>query len=257
MLHKSLIERLVIVSGGPYEDSKGSIFPMHQHTNWELVYYRQGSILSIINGIEYMAHPGVVLLTPPGEAHSDIGKSDYANYFIGLEIEADPGGLSRRVIDDAQHGLRDCCRNIVNELAGQDQRREEMLRVYADQLRILLERAHQRKQYDEGFMVTLHQIVAYMSEHISESIRIQDIADKHHCAVSTMRDWFYKVYDCSPQHYLSRLRFDQARQLIGYSDLKLAAVARTCGFDSISHLSRSIKKRTGMSPGALRKQLHK
>ncbi len=255
MLHKSLIDKIHIRSGGAYEDSKGSVYPLHMHDHWELVYYRRGEVVTTIDGMKYEVHPGVIMLTPPGEAHTDYGATACSNFFIGLDIDADPQQVSRRFLDDGQNAIRDCCQAIVNELNHHNAYRSEMLRCFEDQLLILIERAHQAEQEDEHHIITTRQMIAYMPEHLSEPIRIQDIAAAHHSAVSTMRDWFYKLYDCSPQQYLSKLRFDQARELIGSSDLKLAAVARTCGFDSISHLSRAIKKRTGMSPGALRKQL--
>ena len=242
MLHKSLIRDIHIRGGGAYEDSRGSTFPMHQHNHWELVYYRHGNVVTIIDGVKYEVHPGVIMLTPPGEAHSDYGASAYSNFYIGLDVDADPDLVLRRLLDDGQNSIRDCCRGIVNEINSQNAYRDEMLHCYERQLQILIERAHYHDAEDSESVLMTRQMVAYMAEHISEPMRIQDIAARHHCAVSTMRDWFYKLYDCSPQQYLSRLRFDQARELIGFSDLKLAAVARTCGFDSISHLSRAIKK---------------
>jgi AraC-like DNA-binding protein len=257
MLHKTLIKDIRILSGGPYEDDKDSVFPLHKHNIWELVYYYQGSVDSQIDGIHYQVSPGIVLLTPPGEAHSDRGVTAYKNYYMGLDIAGDPHQPSRRLLDDANHSLRDCCRHIVHELASQHPQREEMLCAHARQLRILIERANQRQGAADDYVLQVHEMVAYMSEHISEPLKIADIAAHFHCAVSTMRDWFYKVYACSPQQYLGNLRFDQARQLIAGSNLKLTAVARTCGYDSLSHMSRVVKQRSGMSPGVWRQDMQR
>ena len=253
MLHESLISDVQLYGGGAYQDEKGQRYPMHSHQCWELVYYRQGSVLAQIDGSDYTAQAGVVLLTPPGEAHSDYGETAYKNYFISLDMDADPSSLPRKLIDDNRGSMRHWCERVIFESAHDVGQRQEMLALLAQELAILLQRFVQSADTLDERLQSMHKMQAYMLENVSEPIRIADVAAHAHCAVSTMRDWFYKLHGCSPQHYLMQLRVERARNLLVHSDMKLAAVADSCGFDSVSHLSRVIRRFCSQSPGALRK----
>src|SRR5262249_21940724 len=57
-----------------------------------------------------------------------------------------------------------------------------------------------------------------------------------------------------PNAYLTRLRLERARNLMLFSDLSLAEVARACGFADQAHFSRRFRQRTGQSPGAWRRE---
>lgn len=257
MLHESLISDVRLYGGGAYQDEKGHTYPMHSHQCWELVYYRQGSVVAQIDGSDYRAQAGVILLTPPGEAHSDFAETNYKNYFISLDIDANPSEIPRRFIDDNRGSMRNWCERVIYECAHDEGQRNEMLELLAQELRILLMRFIAREDPVDERMQQLHKMQAYMIEHLSETIRIADVAAHAHCAVSTMRDWFYKLHACSPQHYLMQLRVERARNLLVHSDMKLAAVADACGFDSVSHLSRVVKRFCSKSPGALRRTVYK
>ena len=50
------------------------------------------------------------------------------------------------------------------------------------------------------------------------------------------------------QEYASRYRAERACMLLGQGRLKVAEVARACGFDDDAYFSRFFRKETGMSP---------
>ena len=52
--------------------------------------------------------------------------------------------------------------------------------------------------------------------------------------------------------YLQALRVRSALGMLRNGDAGLETIADACGYDSASHLSRHIKRATGVSPGALR-----
>ena len=257
MLHESPMHGLKLLSGGTYHDVKGSVFPLHSHDYWELVYYFKGTVDSHINDQPYSVQPGVMLLTPPGEAHTDLGVTDYACRYFALEIDADPQFVPRRFVDDEHGALRNACERIVHELVQDQTDKTYMLEVLSAELLIILRRSMQQQQHADERILGLHKMQAYMVEHMSSSIRMTEIAKHGHCALSTMRDWFYKFCNCSPQQYLMRLRINKAYDLLRHSNMKLSAVADLCGFDSVSHLSRMIKRDCSQSPGAIRDDKNK
>ena len=64
---------------------------------------------------------------------------------------------------------------------------------------------------------------------------------------------FKQLYGTSVYRFLMNERFRKAKMMIQYSDQPLKTIAQVTGFKSMSHFSRSFKKRYGYAPSELRK----
>jgi AraC family transcriptional regulator len=65
---------------------------------------------------------------------------------------------------------------------------------------------------------------------------------------------FRRYYGCSIGEHLRELRVQHACRLLATSDRPLAEIAATAGFCDQSHLCRAIRRRTGLTPRALRRR---
>ena len=74
-------------------------------------------------------------------------------------------------------------------------------------------------------------------------------------SVSTLFRYFKTHLGTSPINYIIDRRLEQAKILLGISDITLKEVAEKCGYKSESFLSRSFKKKFGISPAQFRKML--
>ncbi|WP_156432598.1 helix-turn-helix transcriptional regulator [Mycobacterium sp. M26] len=64
----------------------------------------------------------------------------------------------------------------------------------------------------------------------------------------------FKEATSLPAHqYLMRLRADQAAELLGRTDLPIAAIAHMTGFSGQPHLTRCLKQLKGTTPGEIRR----
>ena len=63
---------------------------------------------------------------------------------------------------------------------------------------------------------------------------------------------FRRHFGCSVGDYISSLRVNRARDLLLHTRLPLARVAYRAGFADQSHMTRSMKRRLGTTPGVLR-----
>ena len=98
------------------------------------------------------------------------------------------------------------------------------------------------------------QAIAYMKQHLSRKIGLEEIAS--HCATSVSHFCllFRRSTSHTPVEYLNNLRIQQACQLLDLTTLKISEIAEQLGFSDPFYFSRVFKKSIGQSPKEYRKQ---
>ena len=244
---------LGLISAGPWSAPAGRDFPQQAHAFWEIHYYRVGTITSVIAGQRYPARPGVITAVPPWHWHGELAHTAYENYWVRIEAPKDhPWPIV--TVDDANASVRQVIRSLLREYQAQSAEREEMQRLLVGQLDI-----HLRRTREQASMSRTERLVREaewtMSERIGRPISIEEIAGLVGVSTSRLRSAFAECRGRSPLAVLHEIRADHAVQMIRAvpaSAASLEAVAYSCGYDSASHLSRHVQRRTGMSPGRLR-----
>ena len=84
------------------------------------------------------------------------------------------------------------------------------------------------------------------SMHLSEVAKIAEVHPVHLVRV------FRSFYRCTIGEYVRKLRVEFASRELSTSDLPLAAIALSAGFSDQSHLSRTFRQHTGLSPSEFR-----
>lgn len=117
----------------------------------------------------------------------------------------------------------------------------------------LIEQIHKSEAYPH-FLV-LNKALTYMEEHLHEPLKRDDVA--RHVGMSPGH--FSKIMTerlgRSFTELLNQYRINRAKYLITRSGYNLTAIALECGFFDQSHLSRTFRKSTGLSPGNYRKKM--
>jgi AraC-like DNA-binding protein len=88
-----------------------------------------------------------------------------------------------------------------------------------------------------------------------EALSISSIADEVGITQQYLITAFKKHLGITPARYLWRLRLLRARIHLVHSRTSQAEIAFKCGFKSVPHFSRSIKKQFGMTPSELRRDV--
>ncbi|GCE29860.1 hypothetical protein KDA_53440 [Dictyobacter alpinus] len=241
---------LQLTNAGSYEAPQGKDFPMHIHTEWEIVCYCTGTIQTVLDTDIYETAPGILVLTPPGIAHAEYARTGYRCYYLGVIAPAHHP-WPRICLDDAELSLTHLCRKLIREWHTHYSDRAIMLDLLLQQLDLLLMRA--AISAPSG---TAEKLVAaaerYMQEQYHRPLTISEIALALGISPATLRRHVMRLHGCAPAMLLQRIRVRHACDLLRTSDLTLEAIARLCGYDSASHLSRQVKNLTGKAPGALR-----
>ena len=84
-------------------------------------------------------------------------------------------------------------------------------------------------------------------------LSLADIAGAAHVTPSHLVRSFRQAYGTTPIAYLWDRRVALGIDLLRNTGLPLAAVAERCGFATVHHFSRRVRRATGQPPGALRR----
>lgn len=126
-----------------------------------------------------------------------------------------------------------------------------MLELLAEQLGHLLDRVSLETVLSRPAQIVV-KAERVIEERCSQPLTILEVAKAVHTSDSTLRGYFQTVRGYSPREHLQQVRLGKAIGFLRTSTLKLDAVAELCGYDSASHLTRSVKKSTGQTPGQIR-----
>ncbi len=97
-------------------------------------------------------------------------------------------------------------------------------------------------------------VLAYMRRNCTQRITLEDAADKAHLSPSYFSRLFRARTGRTFTDYLTRLRIDHAKRLLGQTELDMAQIAAQSGFYDQSHFTRAFKGVTGLTPGAYRRR---
>jgi AraC family transcriptional regulator len=92
----------------------------------------------------------------------------------------------------------------------------------------------------------LRQIDEWINAELAEPIRLSDLAKLADLSEFHFHRMFQASRGVSPHQWVTMLRIERAKSLLGQTSI--ADVASACGFSNQSHLSRFFKRYTGMTP---------
>lgn len=235
-----------------YAAPAGQHYPRHRHTTWELIYYRSGHIGCVLEDEVVETRPGMVLVIPPRTLHFDRAHTAYSQVYIRLERHAPLDVWPRTAQDDREGTLGYLFGALAREWsASPTAERTELLGLLVRHLEIILcRKAHEPPDRSAAWLV--REAERLFEARLRDAPTVGELATELAVAPSTLRAHFTRLRGYAPVSYLQRLRLERALELIRSSSLNLEEIAGLCGYCSASHLSRSVKRATGRSPGHFR-----
>jgi AraC-like DNA-binding protein len=95
--------------------------------------------------------------------------------------------------------------------------------------------------------------VAYIRAHHRRRLTVEEIAEAAYCSVSHLHALFRRYLGTSPMDYVTETRLDEAMSRLVASDDSISAIALDTGHADQSVLTRSMKRRRGVTPAAYRR----
>lgn len=239
-------------------------FPMHAHEWLEILYFISGKGNYLVEGNQYPLEPGDVFILRPAEMHKlDIDPSvPYERIVIHFSPELlkdlDPDKNLLRPFFDRPLGqfnryssVDDAAGLLRSAFAAFDFRQVSDVRLNLIGRLIMLltvmDNLHGKTQTHAPVEGLAGQILAYVNEHLFETISIQSIADAFYRSPSQVSRIFQQATGNSLWKYVTIKRLMTARALIQNGE-PAAVAASACGFSEYSSFYRAYKAQFGHSP---------
>jgi transcriptional regulator GlxA family with amidase domain len=238
---------LLLVAGGPrYPEYR----PDSTFVNWlSERAHRSRRFGAVCNGVFLLGHAGL-LAGREVTTHWDHAER-LAQQFPSSKVRPDKiyvrdgnlftcGGVTAGI---------DLCLALVAEDWG-----HELAMKVAKRLIVYIRRDGGQSQYspylavgpDEDSLVA--KVLRYVTDHISDPLTIEDIADAVGVSRRTFSRAFAKHAHVTPSVFVDQVRIDFARKLLEETDVPLKTVAFRCGFNSATQMRMIFLRQMGSSP---------
>ena len=90
--------------------------------------------------------------------------------------------------------------------------------------------------------------MAYIRDHATEPIRVEDVTRAVVISRRQLERYFQETLGRTPAAEIRRLRLERAKDLLVSTDLPIAEVAQASGFGTAEYLATLLKATTGLTP---------
>lgn len=91
-------------------------------------------------------------------------------------------------------------------------------------------------------------VMHYVEAHVTEDIRIEDLANEVHLSTDYLSRLFKKEQGCTIKTYIIQQKMLEARNLLRGTSMPVGAIAAKLGYFNFSHFSSAYKKVMGCAP---------
>lgn len=103
---------------------------------------------------------------------------------------------------------------------------------------------------------TMSHVMNYMRENFPQPLTLESVAKQVFLSPFYLSHLFSDELGITFIEYLTRIRIEQAKSLLGDKSLSVQSVANKVGYDDASYFSKVFKKSTGLTPNSYRKNLN-
>ena len=242
----------------------------HFHDCCQMLYVTEGTAAVTVDGVEYLATPGTLMLIGRFERHAiRILTPRYRRYtvMISPEIYTHHAILGDRLLSVLTNRPAGFCHSA--DMSG-DHRAESLLAQlasendgpFADQMRLLLlgqllilycRARPESVPEDGGTLALIQQVRQYLEENHSAVCTLEELADRFHLSQSYLSHLFKDTIGSSIIAYLTDYRLARAKHLLVETDLEVGKISALCGFSDHSNFGRTFRAQTGLTPSGFRK----
>lgn len=225
---------------------------------WQIILVEAGGGTVEFRKRRCAVHPGSLVILPPGCWHRyrPVKDTGWSSLWIGFGGDLASRFASGAKFDSegdvrefrAQHRFRRLFADTVSDILDNG-----LSRAYSAAARIppliaaIAEESPSRRSRAAG-AEAVQRAQAHIIEHSCETVDFEALAESLGLAYRTFRHLFAKETGTSPLQFQLEVRLARAKNLLASSDMPIAEIARTLGFNSTWYFSHFFAKETNVSP---------
>ncbi|MEK3748138.1 AraC family transcriptional regulator [Paenibacillus sp. FSL E2-8871] len=230
-------------------------------------YIQKGEVLTTSSEGEYVASAGDVMIHRPNEPFNVISKMEGVHYLFNINAKVKDGddffklfplGKVIRIRDQSEYERR------FDELRSLWLQEEEDFRnVQVGSLAFFLlyeimestKLGGRRSSRDPYVTDRFNEALKYMEERLDQEISREELSKLYHMNPVYFSRAFQKIYKLTPMQMLRKLRLQQAKQMLEYTDYTIEHISQRCGYYDASHFSKVFRGEYGRGPAEYRKSI--
>ncbi|KWR90746.1 helix-turn-helix transcriptional regulator [Cupriavidus sp. IDO] len=227
----------------------------HQHGYHQLLFGLDGATELEIDGHVYRVDSRSGLVVPAGSHHEFLGLA--GNLQLVADFPASSVALPARLMArprpftlDGAFGTRVRALAALRTAAARAPQYDWQLAAT-----LAVELAGCLGLAGDNEVFPLMAIDAYLRANLSTPVRAGELAGHFGWSVRRFHTLFTEAFGDTPHRYQTRLRLDQAVQLLARTGLPLAEVALAAGYPDQTTFTRGFTRRFGQPPGAWREAM--
>ncbi len=257
----------------PYLEAAGSDpFEVHRHSFNQIVWFRAGVGVHLVDFVEHSYGPQTLIYVPHGAVHA-FKKDDALDGVIlhfddvmamgSSDGQSLPGILrslalsschSRRLSPAQALLLESSIEMLASELSarepfGKSTAIEAALRLLLVRVCRQFQESRQRRSAEYKRYLEFLELVEC---HYSEGLSVEAYATKLGVSSKTLSRSVHDAASCSPKDVISERMILETKRLLVHTDLSVKEIAGRLGLNDASYLTRFFRKQAGVAPSAFR-----
>ena len=135
--------------------------------------------------------------------------------------------------------------DVLNKVSEIMALREDMMAFYSDAMR----EVHQQMQLPRSVMSAMD----YVEAHLHEKQSLEEIAEYADLAPAYLSALFHRETGMTLSDYILMRRIQTAKNMLKYTNQKVAEIAEILAFSDASHFQKVFKRETGLTPNQYRR----
>lgn len=242
---------------------------LHWHSRHEMCYIIDGECKVYVNGVEYIARKGDILVLKSGDIHRYVSSGgdcttyittfdptlvymyDLKGFCVKSYINRDEL-VEKGIYDDINYAFN----KMYNEIREKEKNHEVIVKTLITNIFCLLGRYFEdeklREFKDINKFEKFQRALDYLNENYANNVTLEDISKVLNYSVSNIPLMFDKFIGMNFKKYLDTIRIQKSIQMLNNSDESITVIAMQCGFNNIRTFNNVFKSVTGMTPTEMR-----
>ena len=244
------------------ENIKGSVATQHYHSSFELYYMKSGKCSYFIHDRSYDVFSGDVILIPAGIIHrTNYGNKPHSRLLINFKEDFISSDILKEVLSlgylyrnkNLSNVIEDIFAVIEDEYRRNDAITPTALRVYIEQILLLMIRNTNTKKQERDGNAVVEQTMRYIQQNYAADIKLSAVAKLMNVSPEHLSRIFKKETSFGFSEYLTLYRLQRAEYILTNEPGRaICDIAYACGFNDSNYFSYRFKEQYGVSPSKVR-----